>query len=250
MPWDVRRTGGQGLHRPGHEHSHRRPAPAPASDLRYVYVNKTLARMKGLPAADHAGPHPHGGHSRHRRPRRPAATRPHRRPTRQITTHSHTRGAPSSRRRFQHGCYHRLHPMDGYAGRPRWRSRPTRGSGPWQTLARTAHRPRPLSGAPARPPRGAGAPREPRPDRRPPIPLRAHLAPGTEDDIAVLATHLPPDPPTGTRSANHQAAVTSLVAATARTNHSKTDQESREWMPPLPNFHCRSVSEPIATKFH
>ena len=183
MPWDVRRTGGQGLHRPGHGRSQRRPVPAPASDLRYVYVNKTLARMKGLPAADHAGPHPHGGHSRHRRPRRPAATRPHRRPARQITTHSHTRGAPSSRRRFRHGCYHRLHPMDGYAGRPRWRSIEV-GQREWALADPGPHRSSPaaaLRRPSAPPPRGAGAPREPRPDRRPPSPSGpiSHPAPKT-----------------------------------------------------------------------
>ncbi|MGW4699744.1 HNH endonuclease family protein [Streptomyces sp. NPDC004285] len=48
--------------------------------------------------------------------------------------------------------------------------------------------------------------------------------------------------------ANDQGAATSLVAVTARTNRSKADQDPREWMPPLPDAHCRYVSEWVATK--
>ncbi|OKJ52563.1 HNH endonuclease family protein [Streptomyces sp. CB02261] len=48
--------------------------------------------------------------------------------------------------------------------------------------------------------------------------------------------------------ANDQDAATSLVAVTARTNRSKADQDPREWMPPLPDAHCRYVSEWVATK--
>ncbi|WP_435970196.1 HNH endonuclease family protein [Streptomyces sp. Qhu_M48] len=48
--------------------------------------------------------------------------------------------------------------------------------------------------------------------------------------------------------ANDQDAATSLVAVTARTNRSKSDQDPREWMPPLPDSHCRYTSEWVATK--
>ncbi|MEV6400809.1 HNH endonuclease, partial [Streptomyces sp. NPDC051907] len=48
--------------------------------------------------------------------------------------------------------------------------------------------------------------------------------------------------------ANDQDAAASLVAVTARTNRSKADQDPREWMPPLPDAHCRYVSEWVATK--
>ncbi|MGW1116910.1 HNH endonuclease family protein [Streptomyces tanashiensis] len=48
--------------------------------------------------------------------------------------------------------------------------------------------------------------------------------------------------------ANDQGAAASLVAVTARTNRSKADQDPREWMPPLPDAHCRYVSEWVATK--
>ncbi|MER5967505.1 HNH endonuclease family protein [Streptomyces sp. NPDC002057] len=48
--------------------------------------------------------------------------------------------------------------------------------------------------------------------------------------------------------ANDQDAPASLVAVTARTNRSKADQDPREWMPPLPDSHCRYVSEWVATK--
>ncbi|MFF5924179.1 HNH endonuclease family protein [Streptomyces flavochromogenes] len=48
--------------------------------------------------------------------------------------------------------------------------------------------------------------------------------------------------------ANDQDASTSLVAVTARTNRSKADQDPREWMPPLPDAHCRYIGEWVATK--
>ncbi|MFI9213912.1 HNH endonuclease family protein [Streptomyces sp. NPDC053253] len=48
--------------------------------------------------------------------------------------------------------------------------------------------------------------------------------------------------------ANDQDAATSLVAVTARSNRSKSDQDPAEWMPPLPDAHCRYVSEWTATK--
>ncbi|RSS57480.1 HNH endonuclease family protein [Streptomyces sp. WAC01280] len=48
--------------------------------------------------------------------------------------------------------------------------------------------------------------------------------------------------------ANDQDAATSLVAVTARTNRSKADQDPAQWMPPLPDGHCRYVSEWVATK--
>ncbi|MEU2236147.1 HNH endonuclease family protein [Streptomyces vietnamensis] len=48
--------------------------------------------------------------------------------------------------------------------------------------------------------------------------------------------------------ANDQGAATSLVAVTARTNRSKADQDPAQWMPPLPDAHCRYVGEWTATK--
>ena len=48
--------------------------------------------------------------------------------------------------------------------------------------------------------------------------------------------------------ANDQDASTSLVAVTARSNRQKSDQDPREWMPPLPDAHCRYVSEWVGTK--
>ncbi|MFF9070544.1 HNH endonuclease family protein [Streptomyces sp. NPDC014891] len=48
--------------------------------------------------------------------------------------------------------------------------------------------------------------------------------------------------------ANDQDAATSLVAVTARSNRSKSDQDPAEWMPPLPDANCRYVSEWVATK--
>ncbi|MEU3400703.1 HNH endonuclease family protein [Streptomyces filamentosus] len=48
--------------------------------------------------------------------------------------------------------------------------------------------------------------------------------------------------------ANDQDAATSLVAVTARSNRSKADKDPAEWMPPLPEAHCRYVGEWTATK--
>ncbi|MFS0698118.1 HNH endonuclease family protein [Streptomyces nitrosporeus] len=48
--------------------------------------------------------------------------------------------------------------------------------------------------------------------------------------------------------ANDQTASASLVAVTARTNRSKADQDPAQWMPPLPEAHCRYISEWVATK--
>ncbi|MFJ3097377.1 HNH endonuclease family protein [Streptomyces hydrogenans] len=48
--------------------------------------------------------------------------------------------------------------------------------------------------------------------------------------------------------ANDQDAATSLVAVTARTNRAKADKDPAEWMPPLPDAHCRYVGEWTATK--
>ncbi|MFJ6452626.1 HNH endonuclease family protein [Streptomyces hydrogenans] len=48
--------------------------------------------------------------------------------------------------------------------------------------------------------------------------------------------------------ANDQDAAVSLVAVTARSNRAKADRDPAEWMPPLPEAHCRYVSEWTATK--
>jgi hypothetical protein len=48
--------------------------------------------------------------------------------------------------------------------------------------------------------------------------------------------------------ANDQDAATSLVAVTARSNRAKADRDPAEWMPPLPDAHCRYVGEWTATK--
>ena len=48
--------------------------------------------------------------------------------------------------------------------------------------------------------------------------------------------------------ANDQDASTSLVTVTARSNRSKADQDPAQWMPPLPDAHCRYVGEWTATK--
>ncbi|MER6477145.1 HNH endonuclease family protein [Streptomyces filamentosus] len=48
--------------------------------------------------------------------------------------------------------------------------------------------------------------------------------------------------------ANDQDAAVSLVAVTARSNRSKADKDPAEWMPPLPEAHCRYVGEWTATK--
>ncbi|MFB6900757.1 HNH endonuclease family protein [Streptomyces hydrogenans] len=48
--------------------------------------------------------------------------------------------------------------------------------------------------------------------------------------------------------ANDQDAAVSLVAVTARSNRAKADRDPAEWMPPLPEAHCRYVGEWAATK--
>lgn len=52
----------------------------------------------------------------------------------------------------------------------------------------------------------------------------------------------------GRFDAPDQDASTSLVAVTARTNRSKADQDPSQWMPPLPDAHCRYIGERFATK--
>ncbi|MEU2770978.1 HNH endonuclease family protein [Streptomyces diastaticus] len=48
--------------------------------------------------------------------------------------------------------------------------------------------------------------------------------------------------------ANDQGQATSLVAVTARTNRSKSDQDPAEWLPPAPGALCRYGAEWTATK--
>ncbi|MER8199058.1 HNH endonuclease family protein [Streptomyces microflavus] len=48
--------------------------------------------------------------------------------------------------------------------------------------------------------------------------------------------------------ANDQGADVSLVAVTARTNRSKSDQDPADWMPPSPEAQCRYVGEWVSTK--
>ncbi|MGC9501865.1 HNH endonuclease family protein [Streptomyces sp. WG7] len=48
--------------------------------------------------------------------------------------------------------------------------------------------------------------------------------------------------------ANDQGAATSLVAVTARSNRSKSDQDPAEWLPPAAGVHCRYVAEWVGTK--
>ncbi|MFE4659169.1 HNH endonuclease family protein [Streptomyces hydrogenans] len=48
--------------------------------------------------------------------------------------------------------------------------------------------------------------------------------------------------------ANDQDAAASLVAVTARSNRAKADRDPAEWMPPLPDAHCRYIGEWTATK--
>ncbi|MFD4392624.1 HNH endonuclease family protein [Streptomyces sp. NPDC058495] len=48
--------------------------------------------------------------------------------------------------------------------------------------------------------------------------------------------------------ANDQDSATSLVAVTDRVNQSKSDRDPAEWMPPLPEVHCRYAGEWTATK--
>ncbi|MDQ1042015.1 HNH endonuclease family protein [Streptomyces sp. V4I2] len=48
--------------------------------------------------------------------------------------------------------------------------------------------------------------------------------------------------------ANDQGAKPSLVAATARSNRSKADQDPAEWLPPADDVHCRYAAEWVGTK--
>ncbi|MYW54259.1 DUF1524 domain-containing protein [Streptomyces sp. SID8376] len=48
--------------------------------------------------------------------------------------------------------------------------------------------------------------------------------------------------------ANDQGSATSLVAVTARSNRSKSDQDPAEWLPPAAEVHCRYVAEWVAAK--
>ncbi|MFD3976348.1 HNH endonuclease family protein [Streptomyces cyaneofuscatus] len=48
--------------------------------------------------------------------------------------------------------------------------------------------------------------------------------------------------------ANDQGADVSLVAVTARTNRSKSDQDPADWMPPSSEAQCRYVGEWVSTK--
>ncbi|MGW0079415.1 HNH endonuclease family protein [Streptomyces cellulosae] len=48
--------------------------------------------------------------------------------------------------------------------------------------------------------------------------------------------------------ANDQGADASLVAVTARSNRSKSDQDPAEWLPPAAGAHCRYVAEWVGTK--
>ncbi|WP_331763565.1 HNH endonuclease family protein (plasmid) [Streptomyces hirsutus] len=48
--------------------------------------------------------------------------------------------------------------------------------------------------------------------------------------------------------ANDQGAEASLVAVTARSNRSKSDQDPAQWLPPAGEVHCRYVAEWVATK--
>lgn len=48
--------------------------------------------------------------------------------------------------------------------------------------------------------------------------------------------------------ANDQDASTSLVAVTDRVNQAKADRDPAEWMPPLPDAHCRYIGEWVGTK--
>ncbi|MER6153701.1 HNH endonuclease family protein [Streptomyces hirsutus] len=48
--------------------------------------------------------------------------------------------------------------------------------------------------------------------------------------------------------ANDQGAEASLVAVTARSNRSKSDQDPAQWLPPAAEAHCQYVAEWVATK--
>ncbi|MFJ9675269.1 HNH endonuclease family protein [Streptomyces sp. NPDC101221] len=48
--------------------------------------------------------------------------------------------------------------------------------------------------------------------------------------------------------ANDVGAAASLVAVTARSNRSKSDQDPADWLPPAAEVHCRYVAEWVGTK--
>jgi hypothetical protein len=48
--------------------------------------------------------------------------------------------------------------------------------------------------------------------------------------------------------ANDQGAEASLVAVTARSNRSKSDQDPAEWLPPAADVHCQYAAEWVGTK--
>ncbi|WP_121751233.1 HNH endonuclease family protein [Streptomyces sp. E2N166] len=48
--------------------------------------------------------------------------------------------------------------------------------------------------------------------------------------------------------ANDQGAEQSLVAVTARSNRSKSDQDPAQWLPPAADVHCRYIAEWVGTK--
>jgi hypothetical protein len=48
--------------------------------------------------------------------------------------------------------------------------------------------------------------------------------------------------------ANDQGQEASLVAVTARSNRSKSDQDPAEWLPPAADAHCRYAAEWVGTK--
>jgi hypothetical protein len=48
--------------------------------------------------------------------------------------------------------------------------------------------------------------------------------------------------------ANDQGAERSLVAVTARSNRSKSDQDPAQWLPPAPDVHCQYATDWLATK--
>ncbi|MFJ4839243.1 DUF1524 domain-containing protein [Streptomyces sp. NPDC088746] len=48
--------------------------------------------------------------------------------------------------------------------------------------------------------------------------------------------------------ANDQGAAASLTPVTARTNRQRADQDPADWLPPVPEAHCRYAGEWVATK--
>ncbi len=48
--------------------------------------------------------------------------------------------------------------------------------------------------------------------------------------------------------ANDQGVATSLVAVTARSNRSTTDQDQASWLPPAAEVHCRYIADWAGTR--